>query len=65
MHYTQLGHTGTKVSRICIGGFNFGNKNEWELRLDQARLVINRAVDLYAREEGRLCVGIYFGLLNK
>ena len=46
MQYTQLGNTGTKVSRICIGGFTFGNKNEWELRLDQARLIINRAVDL-------------------
>ncbi len=46
MQYTQLGNTGTTVSRICIGGFNFGNKNEWELRLDQARLIINRAIDL-------------------
>ena len=46
MQYANLGNTGTKVSRICIGGFTFGNKNEWEVRLDPARLIINRALDL-------------------
>ena len=26
MHYTQLGRTGLKVSRICLGTMNFGDR---------------------------------------
>src|ERR1041384_4343624 len=30
MEYTQLGHTGLKVSRLCLGTMNFGPKTTEE-----------------------------------
>jgi len=46
MEYVNLGNTGVKVSRICLGCLSFGNPNEWYLGLDEARPLVQRALDL-------------------
>ena len=46
MQYVRLGTTGVKVSRICLGGWSFGTDKKWMLDLDEARPIIQQAVDL-------------------
>ena len=46
MQYVSLGSAGVKVSRICFGCMSFGNDNAWKLELDQARPLVQRAIDL-------------------
>ncbi len=50
MKYTTLGGTGLKVSRLCLGCMSFGGPDakgfEWTLGFEDARKVIERAVDL-------------------
>jgi len=45
MQYVRFGNTGMKVSRICLGCMGFGN-TEWTIELEQARPIIQRALDL-------------------
>ncbi len=45
MHYTKLGSSGLKVSRICLGGLSFGNAAEWMLEIDKARPIVKKALD--------------------
>jgi aryl-alcohol dehydrogenase (NADP+) len=46
MEYINLGKTGMKVSRICLGCFSFGNEREWMLDFDRANQIIEKAIDL-------------------
>lgn len=46
MEYVNLGRTGAKVSRICLGCMSFGNDASWKIELDEARKLVNRAIDL-------------------
>jgi aryl-alcohol dehydrogenase (NADP+) len=48
MQYTNLGSTGTKVSRICLGCMTYGTKKwrEWVLEEDEGRPFIQRALEL-------------------
>ncbi|HWG91008.1 MAG TPA: aldo/keto reductase [Candidatus Thermoplasmatota archaeon] len=48
MQYVRLGSTGTKVSRLCLGTMGFGSPQwrDWCVGEEQARKVIDRAVDL-------------------
>lgn len=46
MEYINLGRTGMKVSRICLGCFSFGNEREWMLDFDIAKQIIEKAIDL-------------------
>src|SRR6266852_5112345 len=48
MEYTNLGPTGTKVSRICLGCMTYGAKKwrEWVLDEEQGRPFIKRALEL-------------------
>jgi aryl-alcohol dehydrogenase-like predicted oxidoreductase len=46
MEYTELGATGTAVSRLCLGCYGFGDGQEWMLDEPAAREIIERAVDL-------------------
>ena len=46
MKYVNLGMTGVKVSRICLGTMGFGNPNEWRLGINEARPIVKRALDL-------------------
>jgi 1-deoxyxylulose-5-phosphate synthase len=48
MEYTNLGSTGTKVSRICLGCMTYGSKKwrEWVLEEEQGRPFIKRALEL-------------------
>jgi len=48
MEYTTLGDTGMEVSRICLGCMSFGSSDwrPWVLDEDDARPVIERAIDL-------------------
>lgn len=50
MQYTTLGHSGIKVSKLCLGGMSFGEASpdfhQWTIRPDDTRAVIKRALDL-------------------
>jgi aryl-alcohol dehydrogenase-like predicted oxidoreductase len=48
MHYTNLGHSGLKVSRICLGMMSFGTSQWRDYILDEpeSRPIIQRAVEL-------------------
>jgi aryl-alcohol dehydrogenase-like predicted oxidoreductase len=47
MDYVNLGATGTKVSRLCLGMMTYGAKKwrEWVLEEDEALPIIKRALD--------------------
>ncbi|HEX2698302.1 MAG TPA: aldo/keto reductase [Anaerolineales bacterium] len=47
MQYVNLGNTGTKVSRLCLGMMTYGSKKwrEWVLEEEQAKPFIKRALD--------------------
>lgn len=46
MEYVNLGRTGLKVSRICLGAMSFGGGNGWTVELGQAKKIMDRALDL-------------------
>ncbi len=48
MEYTNLGRTGLKVSRICLGMMSYGDPNwrDWVLGEDESRPFVKRAVEL-------------------
>ncbi len=48
MEYTNLGSTGTRVSRLCLGCMTYGAKKwrEWVLDEEQGRPFIKRALEL-------------------
>jgi len=46
MEYVNLGRTGIRVSRICLGCMSFGNDASWKIELDEARKLVNKAIDL-------------------
>ena len=48
MDYTNLGSTGLKVSRICLGMMTYGDPDwrEWTLPEDDARPFVKRALEL-------------------
>jgi aryl-alcohol dehydrogenase (NADP+) len=48
MDYTNLGSTGLKVSRICLGTMTYGSKKwrEWVLEEEESRPFIRRALEL-------------------
>ncbi len=45
MKYTNFGKTGIKVSKLTLGMMSFGNSQEWMLELDDARPLVERAID--------------------
>lgn len=50
MQYASLGHSGIKVSRLCLGGMSFGvpdpAHHQWTIDQDATREVIARALEL-------------------
>ena len=48
MQYVNLGSTGLKVSRICLGAMTYGSKQwrEWVLEEEEGRPLIQRALEL-------------------
>ena len=48
MDYVNLGSTGLKVSRICLGTMTYGSKKwrEWVLEEEESRPFIRRALEL-------------------
>ena len=46
MEYVNLGRTGIKVSRICLGCMSFGNDATWKIEVDEARKLVGKAIDL-------------------
>ena len=50
MQYTQLGNSGIKVSRFCLGCMSFGDPaskmHAWTLDPDQSEAIIRHALDL-------------------
>ena len=48
MEYTNLGHTGLKVSRICLGMMSYGTPEwrDWVLDEEASRPFVQRAVEL-------------------
>ena len=49
MQYATLGHSGIKVSKLCLGGMSFGEASpdfyQWTIGPDDTRAVIKRALD--------------------
>ena len=47
MNYVNLGSTGLKVSRLCLGCMTYGSSKwrDWVLDYDQAKLFIRKALD--------------------
>ena len=47
MEYTNLGRTGLKVSRICLGMMSYGDPGwrDWVLPLDESRPFVKRALE--------------------
>lgn len=49
MQYTTLGHSGIKISKLCIGGMSFGKASpdfhQWTIGPEATRDVIKRALD--------------------
>ena len=47
MDYVNLGATGTKVSRLCLGMMTYGSKKwrDWVLEEDEARPFVKKALD--------------------
>ena len=48
MQYTNLGSSGLKVSRLCLGCMGFGSPSwrEWVLPEEPSRVILRRAVEL-------------------
>ena len=50
MKYAELGNTGIKVSRICVGGMSFGKPSEdfhlWTLEQENTKAMIKHAFEL-------------------
>jgi len=48
MEYTNLGRTGLKVSRICLGCMSFGDPEwrDWVLPAENARPIVERSLEL-------------------
>jgi aryl-alcohol dehydrogenase-like predicted oxidoreductase len=48
MNYVNLGSTGLKVSRICLGTMTYGSKSwrEWVIEEEESRPFIRRAIEL-------------------
>lgn len=46
MEYTNLGTTGITVSKICMGMMSFGDSRKWTLEIDEARPIVEKAIDL-------------------
>src|SRR5215468_10055938 len=48
MHFVNLGSTGLKVSRLCLGCMTYGSKQwrEWVLDENESRPFIQRALEL-------------------
>src|SRR6266849_1683573 len=48
MNYVNLGSTGLKVSRLCLGAMTYGSKSwrEWVLEEEESRHFIRRALEL-------------------
>jgi aryl-alcohol dehydrogenase-like predicted oxidoreductase len=48
MDYRNLGHTGMRVSPLCLGMMTYGSKKwrEWVLEEDEARPLVRRAVEV-------------------
>ncbi len=50
MTYTTLGHSGIKISRLCLGGMSFGapsaDFHQWTIGPEETRAVIARALEL-------------------
>ena len=46
MNYVNLGNTGLKISKICLGTMTFGNDSKWNLELADSKPIFDKAVDL-------------------
>jgi aryl-alcohol dehydrogenase-like predicted oxidoreductase len=46
MEYVRLGYAGVQVSRICLGCLTFGNEREYMIEREDAKAVIDKALDL-------------------
>ena len=46
MEYTRLGHSGMKVSRICLGCMSFGSAFNWMVPQEASFGIVRKALDL-------------------
>ncbi|MFZ1991358.1 MAG: aldo/keto reductase [Alphaproteobacteria bacterium] len=45
MQYVNMGSTGLKVSRICLGCMSFGSGMDWMISEDDSKAIVKRALD--------------------
>jgi 1-deoxyxylulose-5-phosphate synthase len=46
MQYETIGKSNTKISKLCLGCMSFGSKLDWMIELDDAKPIIDCALDL-------------------
>lgn len=46
MQYKNIGKSNTKISKLCLGCMSFGSKFDWMIELEDAKPIINTALDL-------------------
>tara|TARA_Y100000590_G_scaffold358755_1_gene414298 strand:+ start:17987 stop:18952 length:966 start_codon:yes stop_codon:yes gene_type:complete len=46
MKYETIGKSNTKISKICLGCMSFGSKFDWMIELEEAKPIIDCALDL-------------------
>ncbi len=46
LEYVSLGWSGLKVSCVAVGGGSFGHDEPWRIELNDARKIVNKALDL-------------------
>jgi len=46
MKYETIGKSNTKISKICLGCMSFGSKAEWMVESNDAKPIVERALDL-------------------
>ncbi len=51
MHYLDLGRTGIRVSRICLGTMTFGEQNTWDEGFAMMDMALERGVNFFDTAE--------------
>src|SRR5208283_4143052 len=45
-HYVTLGHSGLRVSPLCLGAMTFGEEHGWGSSVEESQQIIDRFIEL-------------------